>query len=468
MKKPFILICIFVLVITLSLTLICCNSEEEKESLVWEEIILKDLLPKIESDDCWIITNNEDTLYVSLYDKTENDVEAYKLLCKEFGYNINIKEDEYTFEAFNQDGARLKMNYILNSLTIDLDINYKQDDSNDEPKEPEHTEEQAFAIACAEDVAEEFYGNGVDWVSPTYMQEYLIDVEGYELDIAKYAVEHANINWSKHVKRNITEILSYDGYTSVPCWISVGDVLDMLEEEWIDTIYYEDEYDAINWISQGQYFIESLSETYSFSNDYFNKNRAFEILFDQVYPDGFSYDELMSMINESDVDWEEHAIDRINYLWEENNTSDIQWSTQPEMLAHIKEQMSFEGFTDDEIKEAIEQAGIEPDCEYDYAFVKHTNNYDLYFLFDVDNNRYVYFGTNDTYVEEGSVVSADLELGEKVELVSDTTDDDGYHQYFKKNTENGTYYDYYGYSYTYTLYTSPWEVAVILAELKNS
>lgn len=43
-----------------------------------------------------------------------------------------------------------------------------------------------------------------------------------------------------------------------------------------------------------------------------------------------------------------------------------------------------------------------PDSEYELAFVRKLTSYDLYYMFDTDKKKVIYFGTNDTYVSKGS------------------------------------------------------------------
>ena len=43
-----------------------------------------------------------------------------------------------------------------------------------------------------------------------------------------------------------------------------------------------------------------------------------------------------------------------------------------------------------------------PYSEYEKAYIRHMSNYDLYYMFDTDSKRVVYFGTNDTYIEKGT------------------------------------------------------------------
>lgn len=43
-----------------------------------------------------------------------------------------------------------------------------------------------------------------------------------------------------------------------------------------------------------------------------------------------------------------------------------------------------------------------PVSEYEKAFIRDLGDYDLYYMFDTDNKTVVYFGTNDTYIENGT------------------------------------------------------------------
>lgn len=40
--------------------------------------------------------------------------------------------------------------------------------------------------------------------------------------------------------------------------------------------------------------------------------------------------------------------------------------------------------------------------EYEKAFVRELNGYNLYYMFDTDDNKVIYFGTNDTYIDRGT------------------------------------------------------------------
>jgi len=48
--------------------------------------------------------------------------------------------------------------------------------------------------------------------------------------------------------------------------------------------------------------------------------------------------------------------------------------------------------------------------KYELAFIRDLSNYDLYYMFDIDTKEVVYFGTNDTYIDEG-LYSGDFNSG---------------------------------------------------------
>ena len=54
----------------------------------------------------------------------------------------------------------------------------------------------------------------------------------------------------------------------------------------------------------------------------------------------------------------------------------------------------------EEPKPAVEPE--KPYSEYEKAYIRDMSNYDLYYMFDTDTKKVVYFGTNDTYIEKGT------------------------------------------------------------------
>lgn len=56
-------------------------------------------------------------------------------------------------------------------------------------------------------------------------------------------------------------------------------------------------------------------------------------------------------------------------------------------------------------KQAESNPAVEPEkpySEYEKAYIRDMSNYDLYYMFDTDTKKVVYFGTNDTYIEKGT------------------------------------------------------------------
>lgn len=86
-----------------------------------------------------------------------------------------------------------------------------------------------------------------------------------------------------------------------------------------------------------------------------------------------------------------------------------------------------------------------PISEYELAFIRKTKFYDLYYMFDTDNNKVIYFGTDDTYISRGtydgifeSGITINWDHGEFKEKFI-----------FKDNANHGTLTDGNGYDWEY-------------------
>ena len=104
----------------------------------------------------------------------------------------------------------------------------------------------------------------------------------------------------------------------------------------------------------------------------------------------------------------------------------------------------------------------EPVSKYEYAFIRDLSNYDIYFLFDVDTNEYIYFTTNDTYIEVGQY-SGDLST-ERVRLIHEIYE--GYSVYFKLTSSGGTYTDHIGNTFSFAT-IKPYLAEEVLEEIKS-
>ena len=77
------------------------------------------------------------------------------------------------------------------------------------------------------------------------------------------------------------------------------------------------------------------------------------------------------------------------------------------------------------------QATKAPTSKYEKAFIRDMRDYDLYFMFDVDKKEVIYFGTHDTYIQEG-IYSGDFSTGIDINWIND-----GWHETFTCETGSG-------------------------------
>ena len=91
----------------------------------WEDIMLNKYVPEPIMTSAKVMTNSNERFYIYDVECSQSDYYDYVNACKEFGYNYEIiKEDETSFEAYNKDGYRIVVSYII-SLTIEVNAPMK-------------------------------------------------------------------------------------------------------------------------------------------------------------------------------------------------------------------------------------------------------------------------------------------------------------------------------------------------------
>lgn len=89
-------------------------------STKWDDIMLNEYAPQPPMTSAEVMTNSREEFYI--YDIKCSQREFYDYIddCKEFGYDYEIlEEDESSFEAYNSEGYKIKLTYIL-TLSVDL------------------------------------------------------------------------------------------------------------------------------------------------------------------------------------------------------------------------------------------------------------------------------------------------------------------------------------------------------------
>ena len=95
------------------------------DSTRWDDILLNEHVPQPIMTSARVMTNSREEFYIYNIKCSQRDYYDYVNACKEFGYDHEItEEDEYSFEAYNEDGYQIKISYIT-TLTVELKIPMK-------------------------------------------------------------------------------------------------------------------------------------------------------------------------------------------------------------------------------------------------------------------------------------------------------------------------------------------------------
>lgn len=137
---------------------------------------------------------------------------------------------------------------------------------------------------------------------------------------------------------------------------------------------------------------------------------------------------------------------RLNLHYKGNNLMSIGFECPEGMSTTEVEENTEVEATTEVTTEATTTEAPEPEfvSEYEKAFVRDMSNYDLYFMFDEDTNTVVYFGTDDTYVMEGTYLGT-FSSGIDINWV-----DAGYHETFTySGSGDAILTDYNGFDWEY-------------------
>ena len=94
-----------------------------KETFVWNDILLSENLPTPFTDEGSVHSESDDSLWMELHGVDSSEFKQYVDQCKEYGYTVDAVQSGLSFDAYNQDGYKLKLYFSesLEELSISLD-----------------------------------------------------------------------------------------------------------------------------------------------------------------------------------------------------------------------------------------------------------------------------------------------------------------------------------------------------------
>ena len=114
--KKLIILLIALMLAALSLSLCACGGE----TIVWEDVVLGEMLPIPPKDKGEIHTNSKEALWIDVSDITEKQFADYIEACKEKGFTIDAESNSSTYSAFNDKGYELNLSHYGSNAEMSI------------------------------------------------------------------------------------------------------------------------------------------------------------------------------------------------------------------------------------------------------------------------------------------------------------------------------------------------------------
>lgn len=93
--------------------------EMRPKKIVWDEIVLKDRLPRIDGMG-EVFIDDGSMFSVDLVNCSQQDFDAYVLAAKQMGYDKEAESEQWYFRAFDEDGYELSVDHYDDQMSVSL------------------------------------------------------------------------------------------------------------------------------------------------------------------------------------------------------------------------------------------------------------------------------------------------------------------------------------------------------------
>lgn len=123
-KKPFFLRWWFILlVIIVAFFLLVDPDSDSGDKIVWNDMILGDMLPEPPNDEGHLYTNAKDELSLEVDDLSSKQFDDYIEDCKEKGFEIDSKYTSSSYNAYNSEGYELSLSHYGDNSGMSIELN---------------------------------------------------------------------------------------------------------------------------------------------------------------------------------------------------------------------------------------------------------------------------------------------------------------------------------------------------------
>lgn len=110
-KKPFFLRWWFILLAVVVIAIIALSSGGGGEKIVWDDVILGDMIPEPPANKGEIHTNAADDLWIDINKLSDKQFNDYINACKEKGFTIDAEANSSSYDAYNTEGYKLSLGH---------------------------------------------------------------------------------------------------------------------------------------------------------------------------------------------------------------------------------------------------------------------------------------------------------------------------------------------------------------------
>lgn len=384
----------------------------EMSDLIWSEHKVSSVLPEPKTTIGAFVVETDEANTIVLGDTEKTDFTEYCEACKQAGFEIDAKNEDDAYTAFDENGNKVRITY--NSRNKELTINFEY------PMLFTKITWPTVGVGTLAPVPKSLsgkVGNDFGWTYSVYIEN--ISREDYEA----YVQECIDAGFNKDVRNygdsvwgnysdDININVAYKGFNTM--YVSVtGSVSDdyssytrkpgkdeIIESNNVDNKDYAVDFkDAAEFEAALNNGEKVEGKTVQFSVIEYKPNSAMGI--------NCWAGEHLNFISENEVSVENGDI-VVGRVTKEASNVFGSWKIPYELIVINPDGKETELTTTPKPTATPKPtvtpkptATPMPSSEYEKAYIREMSNYTLYLMFDEDTKKAVAFGTNDTYVMKG-------------------------------------------------------------------
>lgn len=175
-------------------------------------------------------------------------------------------------------------------------------------------------------------------ITPDLLYDYLYDDYGYNYLTIANVIENCGVDWLYTAQEIINPYINYTDYDCIQEWVRIEDLDVLLSIEFMfpyDVV--ETVLDSIDWESQKIQYVRYLSDFHLVSSDDEPFSRLCASSYYMLKLDT-DFDKRLYLLENSGINWNQHALCMVNYLWE---CYYLEGRTTSEILDDVKLDMEY-------------------------------------------------------------------------------------------------------------------------------